>query len=222
MYSIKAKLKSRTGASITFALLLFLVCAVVGSVVLTAGTAAAGRAGDLTKMDQRYYAVTSAAELLRDLMEGESVTVVETAPLNDSGAADWDSATIRLNGRDVSGGTDLQSIPETAAYDFLIQKSSVSISRSYTLSAAEHNELGVDIEEELSSDGTLLFRITSDFGVSGGSGGEYALKEVFKPDLQETEGKNEQTGTALRTRKVTWRLADLATERTGSGGGSGP
>ena len=38
MSGIRTKLNSQRGASITFALLLFLVCAVVGSVVLTAGT----------------------------------------------------------------------------------------------------------------------------------------------------------------------------------------
>ena len=69
------KLKSKRGASITFALLLFLVCAVVSSVVIVAGTAAAGRMSQLAQMDQRYYAVTSAAELLRDLIDGKKVTV---------------------------------------------------------------------------------------------------------------------------------------------------
>lgn len=69
------KLKSRTGASITVALLLFLVCAAVGSVVLTAGTAASGRISRLAESDQRYYSVTSAAELLRDVLDGQSVTI---------------------------------------------------------------------------------------------------------------------------------------------------
>ena len=41
MNGIGQKLRSDRGASITFALLLFLVCAVVSSVVIVAGTAAA-------------------------------------------------------------------------------------------------------------------------------------------------------------------------------------
>lgn len=72
------KLKySRTGASITFALLLFLVCAALCSVMLTAGSAAAGRMSRIAETDQRYYAVSSAAELLKDLVDQKTVSVVE-------------------------------------------------------------------------------------------------------------------------------------------------
>lgn len=72
------KLKSNIGASISFALLLFLVCAVVGSVVLAAGTAASGRISELAEADQRYYSVTSAAELLKDTLDGQTHEVVRS------------------------------------------------------------------------------------------------------------------------------------------------
>ena len=65
MQAIRNKLKTQKGASITFALLLFLVCAVISSVVIVAATTAAGRMSQLPQMDQRYYAVTSAANLLK-------------------------------------------------------------------------------------------------------------------------------------------------------------
>lgn len=70
-------LRSRTGASITFALLLFLVCAVVGALVLTAGSAAAGRVSNLAKSDQRYYSVSSAAGLLAQELSGKTVKIVQ-------------------------------------------------------------------------------------------------------------------------------------------------
>ena len=78
MNLIHHKLRSRRGASISFALLLFLVCAVVGSVVLVAGTAAAGRISQAAEADQRYYSVTSAAELLKGQIEGDMNRVVIT------------------------------------------------------------------------------------------------------------------------------------------------
>lgn len=74
---IKKKIQSERGASITFALLLFLVCAVLSSVLITAGTAAAGRMSQIAETDQRFYAVTSAAELMKGLLDGKSVTFVE-------------------------------------------------------------------------------------------------------------------------------------------------
>ena len=73
---LKQKLRSTVGASLSMALLLFLVCAAVGAVVLAAGTAAAGSASQRAEMDQRYYSVVSAAELVRDALNGKSYTVV--------------------------------------------------------------------------------------------------------------------------------------------------
>ncbi|MBR4703513.1 MAG: hypothetical protein IKO91_06690 [Oscillospiraceae bacterium] len=81
---LQAKLRSGRGASITFALLLFLVCAVVGSVVLAAGTAASGRVSQLAEADRRYYAVTSAAQLFRDELNGQSYTIVREMSKTDT------------------------------------------------------------------------------------------------------------------------------------------
>ena len=73
---LRRKLASRRGAAITFALLLFLVCATVGVIVLVAGTTASGRLSKLSETDRRYYAVQSAAQLLREEIEGSSVTII--------------------------------------------------------------------------------------------------------------------------------------------------
>lgn len=70
------KLRSRKGASITFALLAFLVCAAVSAVLLAAASASAGRVSNLAEADQRYYAVTSAAQLFCDAIgEGKSYSL---------------------------------------------------------------------------------------------------------------------------------------------------
>lgn len=74
--NICKKLGSEKGASILFALLLFLVCAVIGAIVLTAATAAAGRAAKLAESDQRYHSVASAAELISHELSGQPVTIV--------------------------------------------------------------------------------------------------------------------------------------------------
>ena len=75
---LNRKLRSPRGASITYALLIFLVCTVVGSVVLAAGAAAAGRLSKVAEMDQRYYSVTSAADLLAKKLNGKTVTITRT------------------------------------------------------------------------------------------------------------------------------------------------
>lgn len=77
MKSVIRKLQSQTGASLSFALLLFLVCTVISSIAIVSATAVSGRVSEMTDMDQRYYSVTSAAELLRALVDGKEVTIVE-------------------------------------------------------------------------------------------------------------------------------------------------
>lgn len=72
------KIKSSRGASLSIALFLFLICSVLGAVLLTAATTASGRLADLAEMDQRYYAVTSAAELLAKELTKEPVTITQT------------------------------------------------------------------------------------------------------------------------------------------------
>lgn len=74
----RKKLREERGASITMALLLFLACAVIGAVVLTAGTASAGRLSGMAETDRRYYIVASAAELVAKELDGRSVIYEET------------------------------------------------------------------------------------------------------------------------------------------------
>ena len=70
------KLRSEAGASITFALLLFLVCAALSAVVLVAATTAAGRLKNLAVSDRSYYSVMSAADYITDQMDDNTVSVV--------------------------------------------------------------------------------------------------------------------------------------------------
>ncbi len=69
------KIRSGRGASISMALFILLICAVVGSVVLGAATASAGRLSNLAESDRRYYSVSSAAELIVKALDGEEVVI---------------------------------------------------------------------------------------------------------------------------------------------------
>ena len=80
--AILRKWKANRGASLSIALFLFLICSVLGAVLLTAATTASGRLADLAEMDQRYYAVTSAAELLAKELTKEPVTITQTKTVN--------------------------------------------------------------------------------------------------------------------------------------------
>lgn len=103
MRNIRIKMRERTGASLSLALLFFVLCAVAGSIVLSAASAALGRTQGVAEKDQRSYAVESAAVLLsgefRDLgalqiTEKRTVnqyvrtTKTTTTKINDNGTPD--------------------------------------------------------------------------------------------------------------------------------------
>lgn len=122
MNRICSKLRSGKGASITFALLLFLVCAVLCSVIITAASTASGRMASMAVSDQRYYAVTSACSMLKEMIDGETVTIRKEEGSDDASlfilsgveAAQSTSAGLPINNSDFKS----DSIVYIAAYRF--------------------------------------------------------------------------------------------------------
>lgn len=104
MNRLNRKLRSRSGASITLALLFFLICAVLCSVIIASATAAAGRMAQAAEMDQRYYAVTSARELMKDLIHQKRVTIV-TVTTSSATTTYTQSGTGYVAGTPVSSGS---------------------------------------------------------------------------------------------------------------------
>ena len=75
MNAVQRKLHDRSGATLTVALLFFIMCAAAGSVILAAATTSTGRLSQLQASDQNYYAVVSAAKLIRDEIDGQTIGV---------------------------------------------------------------------------------------------------------------------------------------------------
>ena len=124
MQAIRRKLRSQRGASITFALLIFLVCAVVGSVVLAAGTVTSGRlagsaesgkVGTMVEMERRYHAVNSAAELLKkELTSGKTTaTITKTTETTTKTTSHYD---VDANGNVFLSSTDTPVVNSTETY----------------------------------------------------------------------------------------------------------
>ena len=83
--AIKKKLRSNEGASLMVALLFFVMCATVGSIILAAATASSGRLANLRKEDQSYYAITSAADLFAEMMEDKEVVIQAKLTVDSNG-----------------------------------------------------------------------------------------------------------------------------------------
>lgn len=65
---IRNKIRSESGASLAAALLFFIVCAVVGSIIIASAMSSAGRMSGITSADNQRYALESARSLIEDAM----------------------------------------------------------------------------------------------------------------------------------------------------------
>lgn len=225
MQMIRKKIKSRRGASLTFALLLFLVCAVIGSVVLTAGTVAAGRMSQVAEMDQRYYSVNSAARTLIDLIDGKESTIIETRPsADDTGstftdetntpistsfktitaitdeAAYYMSAEGPLAKPTLTGGSlSTTNTRKTTPYEFTISVTGGG-------STEELKPLKATVSENIEDDGKMILTVKSDDG-------KYDLKLFFNMDLMEVTDHQEAEKRDIITRIYAWHIRDIQVGR---------
>ena len=223
LHKLKQKLKSQTGASITFALLLFLVCAVVGSAVLVAGTAAAGRMSKVAEMDQRYFAVNSAARLLMEQVTGDknTVTVIKMTDLSDN----TDSYTLLdAKGNEIKIGTTAPTLnicQEVALWltnnpsEPRTGDNKVSLSLTATASresTADLEKLNVDIEEtikipEYAEDARVLVFLIKSKEDTAKKDGQYSLELQFNLTKSEVVDETEKQLTTIY--KYTWNIQDL-------------
>ena len=136
------KLRSQKGASLSYALLLFLVCAVLCSVILVAATAASGRMAKVAETDQRYYAVTSAAELLRDVFkEHPTVSVVKVEK-------SWTAETYENGVRTGSAAADVPDGETALAFYLVADKKAAEIDESDLTAEFEEDTTTATIQQD--------------------------------------------------------------------------
>ncbi len=192
MSAIKNKLQSRRGASITFALLLFLVCAVISSVVIVAATASAGRMSGVKETDQRYYAAIEAAKRLQTIFDGKQVEVTY-----DRSTKSRDTATITVPAD--GNYTLLKNISFCAATDTAYEGAAVTIPNA---AAADYT---CTVTPKLEG-GLLTFSISVTGGTENINTGTYALDIVFASNVKRPDPGSGAT-TARAT--VSWKLHSL-------------
>jgi hypothetical protein len=114
------KFISREGASLAVALLLFLVCAMVGSVVLAGASASAGRLSQRRQLQQERYALQSAADMIRTQLAGGTEgapgfgTAAGSGSRQAAGNADADAVNIQYTADLVYNTEDGTAAPSGA------------------------------------------------------------------------------------------------------------
>ena len=202
MNAIKNKIRSQRGASITFALLLFLVCAVLSSVIIVAATTAAGRMSGLKESDQRYYAATEAAKRLEYLFDEAKIEVT----YKQSGA------TVENSTFNVLSDADSALLREYSLYAAM-EEAKKGAGLSITSTTAEGYTCTVTPALE---GGLLTFEIKADGGTKNINSGTYALDIVFASNV-----KNPDLAGSAATKKATvsWKLHSLKKRRATTSAG---
>lgn len=222
------------------ALLVFLICVVVGSVVLTAGTVTVRRINGILNSERRYYSVISAAELLRDIIDGNTVSAnvkkITETPI-----------TVTYDGSgSVTGktpGASLISYSYDGAENTLLYKAVCKVTMgaetvtnaesawnfsgdetytaSFTVTPDIENAVEITAELTVSSDGEMVIKLYNTDGTE-----KYtayltltAQKESFvgtnivNSDMSSTgtdTGFYTETKTETKTNSITWKVKSIS------------
>lgn len=211
LYAIKNKIRSREGASITFALLIFLVCAIISGVVIVAGSTASGRMSQIAQTDQRYYAVTSAAGLLRDDIDGTRVTA--SYELDASGAYKEGTAkAIKVESIETGASIPLENrkILEYATCQMALKNES---QRLLTLEVQNYATLKCSISENVKpKDGQVIYQISNIPPESATNKAVYTLQIIFIANISESKAQGldaDGNSITIVTTVVEWTFAGV-------------
>ncbi len=192
MSAIKNKIRSNRGASITFALMIFMVCTVISATIIVAATTAAGRLSTMEEMDERYYLVTDACELLCNIFDGKKVVVACT--------------------KDEDGNSSYSYDPNTA--NTILKAASIEVVRKANVSIpsepVEKTVEGTDGKEYICKiigtlqNGTLTFDVSASGGTT--NNGAYKLSVIFASNVKYPVADSTET-TSKAT--VTWKLRSI-------------
>ena len=202
--NVLRKLRSNEGASLTFAILLFLVCAVIGSIVLTAGTIASGRLVEKADMDQRYYHVVSTADFLKETLDKKEVVIIRE---------NRDEPVIRVEGYDDPIPSDFANSFEEETnfynYDFLTLKT-LQLLPNFTWEADfyDNTEKTTDLKLQITGYSNMAdVKVTVKNGVMimDISDGGYKVRMTFAPQISEVLSKNDEN-VEIKKATITWRV----------------
>lgn len=176
MSAMRAKLKDQRGASITYALLIFLICAVASSIIIVASSAVAGRMANVPRSDRRYYAVTSAAGLLKDQIDGKTLVVTKKGEGKDA------VYTVKYEG--AVANTDRKEDVLADATVWLVKGEVAPL--MYTLETNNHGDaLNCDIVQTLEN-GLLTYTISNAIPEGDPRKEVYKLEIVFGSNMKES------------------------------------
>lgn len=184
MHAVQERLKDTAGATLSVALLFFIMCAAAGSVILAAATTTSGRLSELEATDQNYYAVVSAARLLRDEINGQTLGVKQT-----------ETKTV-ITTREEKKETD-----ESGAKHTVVEETTET---KYTYDAPTWFKLETSTKDEDSDDNTSKLGTINEKSIKTlGDGDVFFLLDALKNETKNSNPAQERTGALTTVNKET-------------------
>ena len=228
MKSVRKKLRENRGASMIFALFVLIICVVVAVIVLRAQSASVGRTSEAVHNDRRYYSVSSAADLLKEKIDGQSIclsrteTTVITSVSGYLSTAEGSELTSGPDRSSVTTGDSVRfdgkngpvatrnSILATEAMDLYDGVASAERSLNITISSSGGEDLsGANVSGTLSSDpeGNLTVLISS-----GETGRQYRIRMTFTAEIEDGTDTSSVTGTPVVEKTSDMAYTETVTE----------
>lgn len=224
MSAINNKIQSNRGASITFALMLFMVCAIISIVVVVAGSAAAGSMSQRAETDQRYYAVSSAVELLCNDFKNKVATVKYTKA---STASSVSGESITVESLVDSTDTTVPKIELKGITPFVAEASRYLVEKianppdtvftdpQFSLKTSLDTEdnpkiaLKCTIQERMYRDGRLVFVVSNT--PSGANDSVYTLQVTFTASISESSSEYTDNGRTMKDviTTIEWKFGGI-------------
>ena len=182
------KLKSDRGVSLSVALLFFLVCAILASMLIAAATAANGRAASVIESRQDDSAAVSGARLIADQLQNDVVIIVETAEIDKDGKTTINDTTYYES----QDSADVEEKTSLADFDKNVTKPagsvlSASIQKMYSSYLSNSDKSKAFSNGSLAKTGSVsnLVPVKSDMQISVGSDENLTADAVYtlNPDL---------------------------------------
>ena len=187
------KLKSDRGVSLSVALLFFLVCAILASMLIAAATAANGRAASVIESRQDDSAAVSGARLIADQLQNDVVIIVETAEIDQDGTTMKDTKYYESqNSADAEEKTSLADFGignykdvTNAAYSSVLSASIQTMYSSYLNQISDKSEAFSNGSLAKMGSVSTLNPVKSDMQISVGSDENLTADAVYtlNPDL---------------------------------------
>ena len=127
------------------ALFFLLLCAIVGSIVLTSASVASGRFANLKEVRQSYYSVSSASKLLKAELEGEKYSKYEI---------------LSKDGMPLEN--EYYALPQNKMKEFLIK----AVEQVMTLQAEYSDIFTIHSSEQVIEEVTAYFSMDSQYNIS--------------------------------------------------------